>query len=292
MLTRYSEHHHHYLTGTPYATLKLPANHSVAACCEQCTAAPHHQCDGWQLWNASGPTSNSTGDAVACALIVNGSLAVNPDRIVSAASPQGDKTCWYSTPAMKAGFAPYCSLKECSCNVANTFAVGREPHAMCYGNTSANASAAPGGALTGLGADVIGDSSVYERWISALACLMDGNWYSTQAPGECKPDGSNKGRCWWRLESSTNGTREVNASCADGRVQAALRSKNEACWDTCGAQADNVTALCPVSCLFKTIMGNTTEGRVPMSKAQVVQPFVNAFAPHAQGGCPSPRGWP
>ena len=53
------------------------------------------ECDGWQLWNASGPTSNSSNDATSCALVANGSLFLNPDGIVSAASPNGNHACWY-----------------------------------------------------------------------------------------------------------------------------------------------------------------------------------------------------
>ena len=56
--------------------------------------------------------------------------------------------------------------------------------------------------------------SIFERWIAGLACLMDGNWFSTQKAGECLPDGSNKETCWWRLESSVDGTKPVNADFA------------------------------------------------------------------------------
>ena len=96
----------------------------------------------------------------------------------------------------------------------------------------------------------------------------------------------------WHLESSVNGTREVNASCADSRVQSAVRTMNPGCWDKCGAQADNATAFCPVSCLFDTILGNQSEGRDPLTKEQIVAPYLDAFKPFVEGGCPSPRGWP
>ena len=46
------------------------------------------------------------------------------------------------------------------------------------------------------------------------------------------------------------------AHSADGRVQQALRKRRPECWAACGDQADNVTALCPVSCLFETMLGN------------------------------------
>ena len=105
-------------------------------------------------------------------------------------------------------------------------------------------------------------------------------------------DGSIKYIFRWLLESSVNGTREVNASCADERVQAAVRKTNPKCWDKCGAQANNATAFCPVSCLFDTILGNKSEGRAPLTKEEIVSPYLGAFRPVAEGGCPSPRGWP
>ena len=41
-----------------------------------------------------------------------------------------------------------------------------------------------------------------------FACLMNGNWYSTQAVSECKgePDES----CWWQLLSPVRGEVVVN----------------------------------------------------------------------------------
>ena len=50
----------------------------------------------------------------------------------------------------------------------------------------------------------------------------------------------------------------------------------------------SVTALCPVSCLFTTMLGNKTAGVPGLSKQEVIAPFVNAFADPEQGGCPDP----
>ena len=125
----------------------------------------------------------------------------------------------------------------------------------------------------------------YDTWMQHLACLMDGNWYSSQAAGQCK-DGADTD-CWWRLVSPENGERAVNASCVDDRVQSSLRRKNEACWAAC-AQPDNATALCPVSCLFETMIGNPTTGRKPLTKEEVVSPFEAAFDDPSQGGCADP----
>ena len=106
-----------------------------------------------------------------------------------------------------------------------------------------------------------------------------------QAVGECK-DADDEG-CWWRLVSPPEGDRDVNASCVDDRVQSSLRKHNPSCWEKC-ADPDNATALCPVSCLFETMIGDKEHGRKPLTKAQVVAPFVAAFdAPPA--GCANPR---
>eukprot|EP01052_Picozoa_sp_SAG31_P012874 SAG31_NODE_762_length_12275_cov_14.077119_9_plen_710_part_00 len=125
----------------------------------------------------------------------------------------------------------------------------------------------------------------YDTWMRDLACLMDGNWYSSQAAGQCKDEADTD--CWWRLASPENGERVVNASCVDDRVQSSLRQKNEACWNAC-AQPDNATALCAVSCLFETMIGDPTTGRAALTKEEVVAPFEAAFDEPSQGGCASP----
>ena len=84
-------------------------------------------------------------------------------------------------------------------------------------------------------------SDVWNEWMRGLACLMRGNWYSTQAVSACKSPADTD--CWWRLHSPAKGDREINASCADERVQQALRKRRPKCWAACGDQADNVTAL-------------------------------------------------
>jgi hypothetical protein len=131
-------------------------------------------------------------------------------------------------------------------------------------------------------------SSIYDEWMSGLACLADGNWYSTQSVSECKPGDASGADCWWRRQDNSprKGQRMINASCADGRVTGALRKKNPSCWQACGADADNSTSLCSVSCLFTTMLGNETLGTKPLTKEAVVQPFVDAFLPASQGGCP------
>ena len=131
--------------------------------------------------------------------------------------------------------------------------------------------------------------SIYDEWMGGLACLADGNWYSTQSVSECQPDDNTGANCWWRrrANSPAKGKRMINATCADNRVTAALRQKNPSCWEACGPEdAANSTSLCSVSCLFTTMLGNETLGTKPMTKTAVVQPFIDAFKPESQGGCP------
>jgi hypothetical protein len=49
-----------------------------------------------------------------------------------------------------------------------------------------------------------------------------------------------------------------------------------------------VTALCPVSCLFTTMLGNKTTGAPGLSKQEVIAPFLHAFDDPEKGGCPDP----
>lgn len=82
---KYEAHHMHYLAGSPF--LKIPLrDQTVGECCSQCNAvekAGNVTCDGWQLWNATGPTSNATGDATQCVLIKDGSILPNPNFYIT-----------------------------------------------------------------------------------------------------------------------------------------------------------------------------------------------------------------
>ena len=85
------------------------------------------------------------------------------------------------------------------------------------------------------------------------------------------------------------GTRQVNASCADGKILAATRERNPGCWEGCGHQANNVSALCPVRCLFSTMLqGNKSAGVAAMTQQDVVRPLLTAFNLPSDGGCPNP----
>jgi hypothetical protein len=70
-------------------------------------------------------------------------------------------------------------------------------------------------------------------------------------------------------------------------VNAGLKALNPPCWEACGPDADNVTSLCAVSCLFTTLLGNTSSGVRP-TREGIVQPFADAFKPLAEGGCGDP----
>ena len=59
-----------------------------------------------------------------------------------------------------------------------------------------------------------GGQPFYSRWMQEFACLMNGNWYSTQAVSECngEPDDS----CWWQLLSPVRGEVVVNGESSNG----------------------------------------------------------------------------
>jgi hypothetical protein len=234
-----------------------------------------------------------------CALLHNAHWVRSPTKsnIISARRGSGNgghnAHCW-NTPDpygrnSAQPFAPYCSASMCSCRAWSALSVGIEPHAMCHSHPPAppptddtvidEASLASSRKPT--------RNPVWNEWMGQLACLMSGNWYSTQSVSQCRSGIDSD--CWWRLKSPLRGDREINASCADERVQQALRRRRPECWAQCGAQANNVTALCPVMCLFSTMLGNRTANIPPMEKNDVVQPFVDAFKPVAEGGCPDAR---
>lgn len=128
----------------------------------------------------------------------------------------------------------------------------------------------------------------YIQWMDDFACLMNGNWYSTQKVSECM-GAANTDSCWWRLHSPVAGDAVVNATCANDRIFAALRARHPECWRGCGdkANASKVRgSLCEVFCVFNTMLGNKTLGWERMKAADIVEPFVHAFDDPANGGCP------
>ena len=121
-----------------------PGGSPAQSCCKACNDAKA-DCDGIQY------ISNATGDF--CLLIGNGTLVDNPNGIRSATKQssglgvQPNRRCWNKPPppnlqqgggwtSLDKAFAPYCDPSRCSCEAAETLAVGWEPQPMC--NNMAN----------------------------------------------------------------------------------------------------------------------------------------------------------
>lgn len=123
--------------------------------------------------------------------------------------------------------------------------------------------------------------SKWFNYISGLACLLDGTWYSTEAKGECSGNKMDD-HCWWRLAETH---RTVNASCVDDHMVASVQKHRPQCWEAC-PQPSNRSSACYLECLFDTMIGNETKGIPALSKQQVTAPFVQAFKTEEEGGCP------
>lgn len=260
---KYHEHHSHYMNGSIYTTVD-----SIGAACDACTK-DGDDCNSWRQLSPDKFGLMANGSEVAQ---VQGKFVVSGEKM---GPHSGLSHCWTDNSATNVSFAPYCNRSNCTCDAYDKLSLGVETHAMCWDN---------GGGGHGPPPPPGGDN--YRAWMSGLACLMDGNWYSTQAAGECTTEDPSED-CWWRLRSPTAGAAVVNATCADNRVNAGIRKMNTGCWDACGADADNVTSYCAVKCLFETILGNTTSGKKP-TKEEVIAPFVDAFSPASEGGCGPP----
>ena len=84
-----------------------------------------------------------------------------------------------------------------------------------------------------------------------LVSLIGGQWFSTQAAGECA-EGQRVGEgCWWRLAEQK---RNVNASCVNDRMVSAVINTRPGCWQGC-PQPHNATSACWITCLFETLVG-------------------------------------
>ena len=144
----------------------------------------------------------------------------------------------YKDPDFNTTFDGYCSRTNCTCAAIEKLAVGREAHPMCHG---------PAGHHHGHGF-----SSNWGLYIEGLACKTLGNWYSTQAAGQCKA-GQSHADCWWELKETK---RTVNASCVDTRVIEAVQARRPECWKECPPkEVTNRTSACFLTCLFETMLG-------------------------------------
>lgn len=235
-----------------------------ASCCAACSAEAN--CGGWNLM--PGP-SNWT-----CQVLANDrhlrdwNNAASTVGCKAAAVDPSAYACWYTDPEYNSSFASECDRTQCTCDAVDKDSVGRERHAMCWNRMQST----------------MGVGWHHSKWftfIGDLACKLDGTWYSTQANGECKGSVVDD-KCWWRLAETH---RTVNSTCVDDHVISSVRRRNPGCWQACPHPGNRTTA-CYLDCLFTTILGNSSRGVMPMKREQVVDPFVAAFRPEAEGGCP------
>lgn len=112
------------------------------------------------------------------------------------------------------------------------------------------------------------------------AALLNGTWYSTLDRGQCKPGQTVGVDCWWRIVEKV---RNVNASCVNDRVVAAVQAERPTCWEQC-PQPSNISTECWIHCLFETIVGNKTSKVPQMNPDKIVGAFEHAF--DEKSGCP------
>ena len=156
-------------------------------------------------------------------------------------------SCWYDAP-QREDFIDVCDAGSCRCAAYDADAVGAATCNMCERNATWH------------------PDTLMWRQVEALGQKLNGTWYSTQAEGECAP-GEVVGReCWWRVVRLE---RNVNATCVNDRVVAAVEAAGEPCFAACGADVANRTSSCWIHCLFSTLVGS-------MSKAQILAPFERA----------------
>ena len=120
---------------------------------------------------------------------------------------------------------------------------------------------------------------------SQLAVLLNGSWYSTRAEGECKKGQSpGSGDCWWRTIQQTS---NVNASCVNGNLLKTAQKARPECWEACGPDAQNMSRVCFIKCVFETLVGNKTSKIPPMKKETLVNVFESSFdSDNPEFGCP------
>ena len=126
--------------------------------------------------------------------------------------------------------------------------------------------------------------SAWEEYIGALACHLNGTWYSTHSAGQCNGN-DNDPNCFWKVAKQG---RTVNQTCVDNNVVAAVQKVRPECFAKC-PQPTNQSSSCYLHCLFDTMVGNATLKVKAMPVADIVQPFVNSFltSDPTKGGCAS-----
>jgi len=265
--------HRDCLNGTSlrnFNTTGMELGAALGDCCSACSGAGS-ACSGWNLMPSQG-----TNQTWRCELL-QGDLAEwsGAQALTGCKAAYHDSSsfaCWYADPEYNTTWQAECDPSSCTCDAISNMSVGREEHAMCWHHSQQLSKAAFA-------------EEKHSKWftyVGGLGCLTDGTWYSTRSEGECKA-GVVDDSCWWRLAETH---RTVNASCVDDHVVAAVQAYQPECWEGCALPANRTTA-CFLSCLFETILGNSTAGIKPLTKQQVVQPFLDAFRTEQDGGCPA-----
>ena len=109
--------------------------------------------------------------------------------------------------------------------------------------------------------------------------------YSTRAAGQCAAgDRPGDGRCFWR---EVELLRNANASCVRRNFLAAIAEHNPGCYGRC-AQPGNTSDPCYVECMLDSIVGTPDSAVTPMTRAELVEPYVRSFrsTDPGKGGCP------
>lgn len=295
----------------------VPASVQKGSIAECCATATQRKASLWQYYQGNSSCEIHTN-------YVGGSPC--GDAILG--SPAQGK-CWYDNSQWAREFAGVCSREQCECDTITTKSVGREFLKDTMGRGGGGKSAPPAcvaaikqacGADSGdqakcqkclethaaklelacgkafqagaievcYGGGGAGGASIF-NFISPLANILNGTWYSTQKSGECLNGAQpGNGECWWRYVETT---RVVNSTCVNNNVINGVKAQNPACWSAC-PQPANMSSSCWVECLFHTLVGeppsaSLPSGRPPMTKAQIVEPFERSFATNdpAEGGC-------
>jgi hypothetical protein len=216
----------------------------------------------------------------------------------SGCNPQPDgsfdcHTYWHSRPRAKyddcwwngtiwgrhfnQSFAQLCNPKKCACAKLYNQSVGMWPCVFCR---------------TTDGPDH--NQTALWRKINSMCSTLNGTWYSTRTEGKCPPGKRpGDGKCFWRdVELQSN----VNASCVRNRLFDAIKKHNKACFTGC-PQPTNMSSPCWADCLLNTITGTKKSSNSslsvlpsavpPMTRQQLVRPFLAAFDKESDGGCPA-----
>ena len=76
-------------------------------------------------------------------------------------------------------------------------------------------------------------------------------------------------------------------------IHKAVEDHGAACFAKCGPSPTTNVTDCWTLCFYQTLLGRQPlppfakiDGAEPMAAAQLVGPFLNAFKPEGEGGCP------